>query len=152
VAAVIEDVVRDLKAKGSEAFPSAFQLNRALVEKNTYGYVGIEFEDTFSGIKVLPDKVTVALRFPLHLITNPKLTWDDRAICKHSDMDTDYYLEEGFLAVQAKLSEALIRAKNESAILPEVMAIFRSFSSLQAATLIRPSFLFPFPVSGVLRV
>jgi len=66
-------------------------------------------------------KVTVALRFPLHLITNPKLTWDDRAICKHSDMDTDYYLEEGFLAVQAKLSEALIRAKNESAILPEVM-------------------------------
>ncbi|XP_070068559.1 phospholipid-transporting ATPase ABCA3 isoform X1 [Drosophila takahashii] len=121
VAGVIEDVVQGLKARGSEAFPSGVQLNGALTGMDKYGCVGIEFDDTFSHISVIPRKVSVAIRLPLHLRENPKLTWDDESIYKHSDLDIDYYEEEGFLSIQAELSKALIRAKNESAILPEVI-------------------------------
>ncbi|XP_043645622.1 phospholipid-transporting ATPase ABCA1 [Drosophila teissieri] len=121
LAGVIEDVVHDLKATGSEAFSSAAELNSALTEKDTYGCVGIEFDDSLSDIKVLPNNVTVGLRFPLHLRKNPKMVWDNSTVFKHSKMDVDYYQVEGFLVVQAKLSEALIRAKNEAALLPEVV-------------------------------
>ncbi|KMY95234.1 phospholipid-transporting ATPase ABCA1 [Drosophila simulans] len=121
LAAVIEDVVHDLKAVGSQAFGSAFELNNALIGKDTYGYVGIEFDDSLSDINELPVNVTVGLRFPLHLRKNPKMVWDNTSILKHSKMDIDYYQVEGFLVVQAKLSEALIRAKNEVVDLPEVI-------------------------------
>lgn len=121
LAAVIEDVVHDLKAVGSKAFASASELNKALIGKDTYGYVGIEFDDSFSDINELPINVTVGLRFPLHLRKNPKMVWDNTSILKHSKMDVDYYQVEGFLVVQVKLSEALIRAKNEAVVLPEVI-------------------------------
>ncbi|EDV55285.1 retinal-specific ATP-binding cassette transporter [Drosophila erecta] len=121
LAGVIEDVVHDLKALGSQAFTSASELSIALTELDTYGCVGIEFDDGFSDIKVLPNNVTVRLRFPLHLRNDPKMIWDNSSVFKHSNMDVDYYRVEGFLVVQAKLSKALIRAKNEAALIPEVI-------------------------------
>ncbi|XP_017123510.1 phospholipid-transporting ATPase ABCA1 [Drosophila elegans] len=121
LAGVIEDVVYGLAAKGSQAFYSAEEMDRALSQKGTFGYVGIEFDDGLREINVLPDKVSVALRFPLHLRSNPKLIWKNNAIFKHTNLETDYYNVEGFLSVQAKLSAALILAKKESAILPEVI-------------------------------
>uniref|UniRef100_A0A6P4EQ13 ATP-binding cassette sub-family A member 1 n=1 Tax=Drosophila rhopaloa TaxID=1041015 RepID=A0A6P4EQ13_DRORH len=120
LAGVIEDVVHELKAKKSKAFYSADELDIAITNKNKYGYVGIEFDDSFREIRSLPDKVSVALRFPLHMRSNPKLIWDNKAVFKHSNLEKDYYQKEGFLNVQSALSEALIRAKNESALLPEV--------------------------------
>ncbi|XP_017073074.2 phospholipid-transporting ATPase ABCA3 [Drosophila eugracilis] len=121
VTSIIEDLFTDLKVKGTTAFKNALELDRALKNVDEYGYVGIQFDDSYSDIIVLPDNVSVALRFPFHLRSNPKLFWDSRMIYKNLKLDTDFYKVEGFLAVQAKLSEALIRSKNDGAILPGVV-------------------------------
>lgn len=115
---IIADVVRAVQAKGSKGFASAKELEIALIEDSAF--VGIEFADSFRHIDSLPDKVEAALRFPMHLRTNLKLRWDGRVLYKRMYLGTDYYKTEGFLIVQTKLSEALIRAKNTTAILPEV--------------------------------
>ncbi|KAH8400731.1 hypothetical protein KR009_000677, partial [Drosophila setifemur] len=118
---VINEVVRNVKAKGSFGYSRASSLNDALRFKD--GFVGIEFEDSFGEISELPNKVKVALRFPLHLRTKPKLHWGTEVIYKHRYLSMDAYLGEGFLQVQVMLSRALIRAKNEGALLPEVELI-----------------------------
>ncbi|KAH8254781.1 hypothetical protein KR032_012090 [Drosophila birchii] len=115
---IIEDVAREVKAKYTKGFISADKLESALVAEPAF--VGIEFDDSFEEITSLPDKVSVALRYPKNLRTIPKLRWDEYQDYKSMYLDTDYYLIESFLIVQAKLSEALIRARKENVILPEV--------------------------------
>ncbi|XP_017035646.1 phospholipid-transporting ATPase ABCA3 [Drosophila kikkawai] len=115
---IIEDVAREVKAMETKGFTSADKLESALIEQSAF--VGIEFEDSFHQITSMPDKVSVAVRYPSQLRATPKLRWDGRIYYKNMYLGTDYYLAESFLMVQVKLSEALIRAKRENAVLPEV--------------------------------
>ncbi|XP_020805682.1 ATP-binding cassette sub-family A member 1 [Drosophila serrata] len=115
---IIEDVAREVRTKHTKGFASAAMLERALIAEPAF--VGIEFEDSFNRITSMPDKVSVALRYPMHLRAIPKMRWDKRMYYKSMYLGTDYYLVESFLMVQVKLSEALIRAKRENVVLPEV--------------------------------
>ncbi|KAH8284770.1 hypothetical protein KR054_000874, partial [Drosophila jambulina] len=115
---IIADVSREVGAKYTKGFISADSLEHALIKEPAF--VGIEFHDSFHHITSMPDKVSVALRYPMHLRTIPKLRWDGRMYYKSMYLGTDYYLVESFLIVQVKLSEAMIRAKKRNAVLPEV--------------------------------
>ncbi|KAH8258255.1 hypothetical protein KR038_008757 [Drosophila bunnanda] len=129
---IIKDVAREVGAKYTKGFASAAMLENALVDKPAF--VGIEFEDSFNRITSMPAKVSVALRYPMQLRTIPKMRWEDRMYFKNMYLGTDYYLVESFLMVQAKLSEALIRAKRENAVLPEVkLKYFPERSHLEGA-------------------
>ncbi|KAH8319725.1 hypothetical protein KR074_004775 [Drosophila pseudoananassae] len=119
VARVIQDMAVDLDTKQTKGFNNGATMIKAL--QNEEGFVGIEFEDQFRDITELPNKVIVSILFPTHLRNKPKMIWETGALYRHLHLTGDYYRVEGFLIVQSKLSEALIRAKNNTAKLPMVV-------------------------------
>ncbi|EDV98304.1 GH23037 [Drosophila grimshawi] len=117
---VIEEVATILGANHTEAFLYATDLEVALLNKD--GFVGIEFEDKLRSIIELPSEVNVALRFPLHLRSQVKRIWPHRLYDAINEQKArSIYDTEGFLIVQARLSEVLMRTKNESANIPQVL-------------------------------
>lgn len=108
----------ELNPKEYKGFDNGATMIEALREEN--GFVGIEFHDEFRSITQLPSKVTVSIIFPKHLRNKPKMIWETEAMYKHLHLTGDYYRFEGFLIVQSKLSEGLIREKNKTALLPRI--------------------------------
>ncbi|XP_064536013.1 ATP-binding cassette sub-family A member 2 isoform X2 [Drosophila montana] len=116
---VVEDVATNLGTKDVQGFLDASELEAALKRQN--GFVGIEFEDHFSTIMEIPSKVKIALRFPWHLRSKIGRKWPKRVYRPLVErMSKSLYDLEGFLIMQAKLSEALIKERNGSAHVPQV--------------------------------
>lgn len=108
----------ELDPKEFRGFKNGTSMIEELTEED--GFVGIEFDDNLIDITKLPSKVTVSILFPKHLRTTPKMMWETGALYRHLHLTADYYRFEGFLIVQSKLSEALIREKNSSVAMPKV--------------------------------
>ncbi|EDV35859.2 uncharacterized protein Dana_GF12256 [Drosophila ananassae] len=115
---VIRFMVMELDPKEFRGFKNGTSMIEELTEED--GFVGIEFDDNLIDITKLPSKVTVSILFPKHLRTTPKMMWETGALYRHLHLTADYYRFEGFLIVQSKLSEALIREKNSSVAMPKV--------------------------------
>lgn len=118
---VINDVALNLETLYPKGYMYASDLEHALTEKD--GFVGIQFEDHLRNIIRIPAKVKVALRFPQHLRSQEDEVWPNRLYRKMNDeveWKADPYEDEGYLIVQMKVSEALIRYKNFSAQIPSV--------------------------------
>ncbi|XP_034102222.2 phospholipid-transporting ATPase ABCA1 isoform X1 [Drosophila albomicans] len=120
---VVEQIVKDTAASfGSPKLKSylyASEMDKALTVEDAY--VGIEFEDHLRDIMELPSKVKVAIRYPLHLRTNQRGRWPHRLFKRiMENPDKDAYHTEGFLWIQLKLSEAIIRSVNKSVLMPQI--------------------------------
>ncbi|XP_030566359.1 ATP-binding cassette sub-family A member 3 isoform X2 [Drosophila novamexicana] len=116
---VVGDVATNLGTKNVQAFLDASELEAALIKQN--GFVGIEFDDYFSTIMEIPSTVKVAIRFPWHLRTRIGWKWPKRQYRPLIErMSKSLYDLEGFLIIQSKLSDALIKNRNRSAHVPQV--------------------------------
>lgn len=123
--AVLDEIVTEvavyLESKDPVAFQHASDLERALIKEDAF--VGIQFEDRLRNIKLLPNKIKVALRFPNHLRSQKDDVWPNRLYRKMMDdfeWKPDPYIDEGYLAIQIKLCDALIRMRNQSVSIPPV--------------------------------
>lgn len=116
---VINDLAISLDAEKIKSYPFASDLDFALRDED--GFLGIEFEDYLKSIERLPSKLKVALRFPHHLRSMKNEIWPNKLIKQRNDYSKrDPYVEEGFLIIQIKLTEALLRAGNRSIEIPTV--------------------------------
>lgn len=118
---VMDDLALNLETFNPIAYPHASDLEHALTQKDAF--VGVQFEDHLRNIREIPEKIKVALRFPQHLRSQEDAVWPNRLYRKINDevaWKSDVYEDEGFLIVQMKLSEALIRMKNASTQIPSV--------------------------------
>lgn len=116
---MISDLAISLDAENIKSYPFASDLDLALRDQDAF--VGIEFEDYLRNIERIPSKLKVALRFPHHLRSMKNEIWPDKLIKQRNDYSKrDPYVEEGFLVIQIKLTEALLRAGNRSIEIPTV--------------------------------
>lgn len=110
-----------METKDPIAFLNASDMERALVQEDAF--VGIQFEDRLRNMNQMPNKIKVALRFPKHLRSQKGQVWPKRLYRKMDDdinWKEDPYVNEGFLAIQIKLCEALLRMRNQTAPIPQV--------------------------------
>ncbi|XP_058837014.1 phospholipid-transporting ATPase ABCA3-like isoform X2 [Topomyia yanbarensis] len=117
-----ENHLRSTTTFTHEGYPDARSLESLLVQQNYY--VGVEFDDALANITTLPDRIHFALRYPGETRVGQWMfsSWLTNLLVvpfapgarnrNLTDGGSPNYYYEGFIAMQAALSSAIVATKN----------------------------------------